>query len=64
MGNDWRIALSKLAKSAVMGVVAIGIGFFSQIDAQCPGASLAIGGTTVGIKVVLDFLGNIYKHKD
>lgn len=64
MGNDWKIAIGKVVKDVLFGGVAVGVLFFSQIDAQCPGASLTAGGAVISIKVVLDFLANIYKHKD
>lgn len=62
MGNDWRIWLSKQIGAVIIGGVSMGIVFFSQIEAQCPGATLTIGGATIGVKIIIDALTNAAKH--
>ena len=62
MGNDWKIAISKAIKSAIVGGVIVSAAVVGQIDAQCPGATLTVGGIVIGVKVIADFLINIAKH--
>ena len=64
MANDWNIWLEKVAKNLVMGGVSMGVIFFTQIESQCPGATLTIGGATIAVKVVLDALANAAKHRE
>lgn len=62
MGNDWRIWASKAFKGVVVSLVAMGISVLAQLDAQCPGATLIIGGTPIAVKWVLDIVTNAAKH--
>jgi len=62
MGNDWKIWAGKAIKNIVVGMASMGVVFFTQIEAQCPGATLTIGGATIAVKVIIDAIANAAKH--